>query len=175
MALYRVTFETDIIVEANDEASAIKIGKCNLFEEARNELSKLSKIQIINSDSCLEQGEGYSLPWRDLSRSGEAELTVFQILKKSEIEPQTLLSKIDNLLFEENYESVTINPQDYQELFIKNSEKLRHRYEPETKLDMLKNGIFGYLQGPKFELAKIIKVSKSLAPGKILANKEFTC
>jgi hypothetical protein len=89
------------------------------------------------------------------------------------LDPQTFLAKIDHCLFRENYDDVTINPQDYQELFIKNSDKLVTRYEPEVMADMLKLGIVGYLHGPKGELAKTIKISRLIESGRVSISKEI--
>jgi len=88
-------------------------------------------------------------------------------------DPQTLLAKIDYCLFKENYDNVTINPQDYQVLFSKNSDKLVTRYEPEVMEDLLKLGIVGYLHGPKGEVAKTIKISRLVESGRVSISKEI--
>lgn len=93
--------------------------------------------------------------------------------KSFQFEPQTFLAKIDKCLFEDNFDSVTINSKDYQKLFIENSDKIRKRYEPVTSQSVLANGIFGYLQGPNGEAPKPIKVSKSIESGKINISKDI--
>lgn len=84
---------------------------------------------------------------------------------------EELLAKVEQLLFEENYDSLKMNPRDYTEHFMLN---IGHRrYEPETKVSMLKLGIVGYLHGPSGQPPKTISVDKLIEPGKIQANKTF--
>ena len=92
---------------------------------------------------------------------------------ESNTDPQTLLAKIDFCLFTEGYDNVTVNSKDYQELFIKNGDKLFKRYEPEIIADMIKLGIVGYLRGPNGEPPKTIKISRSVDPGRISISKEL--
>lgn len=89
------------------------------------------------------------------------------------LDPQTLLAKIDRCLFKEGYDSVTINFKDYQELFIKNSDKISKRYEPETNKDMIAYGFGGYLHGPNGESPKVVKMSTLVETTKVSANKEI--
>jgi hypothetical protein len=89
------------------------------------------------------------------------------------IDPQTLLFKIDQLLFKENYDSATINFPNYQELFIKNSDKVFKRFEPTVTRDLLTIGIMGYLHGPNGEAPKQIKISKFIESSAIMVDKDM--
>lgn len=83
-----------------------------------------------------------------------------------------ILAKIDKCLFEDNYDYVALNPKTYMDIFVGDA-SLFKRYEPETVLEILKHGIFGYLKGPNMEPAKKIMVSRSAEIGKIIATKEI--
>ena len=85
-----------------------------------------------------------------------------------------MLNKIDKCLFEDNYEYVIMNNKTYIDIFVRcRGGDLIKRYEPETVLEILKHGIFGYLKGPNMEPAKKIMVSRSAEIGKIIATKEI--
>lgn len=80
MAIYRVTFTTDLLVEADTLPNAIRIGYANLEEEVKNRCSKhLQPVRITSVDQ-LQDGEHRSLPWRDSSRKDEPEMNVNAIL-----------------------------------------------------------------------------------------------
>ena len=82
MALYRITFQTSIIVESRDEREAQHIGYKNLVEEVRNGGSELYLTEPITTVDQLHRGERGSYPWRDSQRdlNGEPEKTVEEIL-----------------------------------------------------------------------------------------------
>jgi len=77
MKLYRVTFQTSLLVEAQDDLEAERIGYKNIREEA----CKLSSIDEVKEEKQLRRSERNSLPWRSRARYDEPELTVEQILK----------------------------------------------------------------------------------------------
>jgi hypothetical protein len=80
MAIYRVTFTTDLLVEADTLPNAIRIGYANLEDEVKNGCSKhLQPVRITSVDQ-LKDGEHNSLPWRDPSRRNDPELEVDKIL-----------------------------------------------------------------------------------------------
>lgn len=82
MAIYRVTFTTDLLVDADTLPNAIRIGYANLEEEVKNGCSKhLQPVRITSVDQ-LKDGEHNSLPWRDPSRRNDPELEVGKILTK---------------------------------------------------------------------------------------------
>jgi hypothetical protein len=78
MALYRVTFQTEILVDCVDPREAESIGFRNLSEEIRS--SSVYKVEKIDSVDQLHREERGSLPWRARERSGEPELRVEEIL-----------------------------------------------------------------------------------------------
>lgn len=82
MALYRVTFTTDLLVEADSESEAIRIGDRNLPEEVTNRRAFGANVKHITSADQLFSDERGSLPWRDSQRNlnGEPEKTVDEIL-----------------------------------------------------------------------------------------------
>jgi len=77
---------------------------------------------------------------------------------------------INYVLFTEDCESIKINPRDYTEVLTKLTFS---RYEPETKITMLKLGIVGYLHGPNGELPKQISVDKAVEPGSIHGTRIY--
>jgi len=79
MKLYRVTFQTEILVEAKDESEAGKIGFKYAHEEIEN--AEIYGITELNDLSQLRRNELGSLPWRSIERWGEPELLVEEILK----------------------------------------------------------------------------------------------
>ena len=84
-----------------------------------------------------------------------------------------VLAKINSALFVENYDYVTISNVDYEEHFIKNLASLNGRFEPETKADLLKKGLMGYLKGPDGEVAKPIYVSREVETSKVATTKLY--
>lgn len=80
MTIYRVTFATDLLVEADVLSDAVHIGHANLEEEVRNRCSKHLQTVIITSVDQLQNGERRSLPWRDYARRNEPEVDVNTIL-----------------------------------------------------------------------------------------------
>jgi hypothetical protein len=80
MKLYRVTFHTEILVEANDEREAERIGDRNLESEVRNGSSEVWSTEYLESVLQLRRNEWGSLPWRSPERSMEPELRVEEIL-----------------------------------------------------------------------------------------------
>jgi hypothetical protein len=80
MPLYRVTFQTDMLIEARDEREAERIGDRNLESEVRNCGSELYRIEELRSVDQLRREERGSLPWRATERRDEPELHVEEIL-----------------------------------------------------------------------------------------------
>ena len=78
MALYRVTYQTQIIVDCVDPHEAESIGFRNLPEEIRS--SSVYKVDKIDSVDQLHRDERGSLPWRSMERRDEPELRVEEIL-----------------------------------------------------------------------------------------------
>jgi hypothetical protein len=78
MALYRVTFHTEILVDCVDPQEAEVIGFRNLSEEIRG--SSVYKVDKIDSVDQLHREERGSLPWRSTERRDEPELRVEEIL-----------------------------------------------------------------------------------------------
>jgi len=80
MPLYRITFQTDMLIEARDEREAERIGDRNLESEVRNCGSELYRIEELRSVDQLRREERGSLPWRATERRDEPELFVEEIL-----------------------------------------------------------------------------------------------
>lgn len=83
MTLYRLTFQTEILVDASDEREAERIGLENIEDEIGNGSIHLYSVKEITSEDQLLRGERGSLPWRNIQRNWakEPELTVEEILK----------------------------------------------------------------------------------------------
>jgi hypothetical protein len=81
MKLYRLTYETEILVECETEEEAEKLGYSFLKHEVGNGMSNLSSLEKLESENDLQSYERGSLPWRSFKRRDEPELTVDQILK----------------------------------------------------------------------------------------------
>jgi hypothetical protein len=84
MTLYRLTFQTEILVDASDEREAERIGYNNLEEKIGNGNTNVYSIKEITTEEQLLRGERGSLPWRNIQRdwAKEPELTVEEILKE---------------------------------------------------------------------------------------------
>jgi hypothetical protein len=82
MPIYRVTFQTELLVDCENESEAERIGYDNLEEEVRNGFSDIISVRNITSSDQLRKGERGSLPWRDAkrNRAGEPEKTIAEIL-----------------------------------------------------------------------------------------------
>ena len=81
MKIYRVTFTTQLLVEAGSEEDAERIGSSFLSDEVRNGGSEVYRTEEITSPLGLLTRERGSLPWRDWKRVGEPEITVDDILR----------------------------------------------------------------------------------------------
>lgn len=79
MKIYRVTIQTDILVEAENEVDAEKIALDNFREETPE---FYSAIEIDNLNK-LTSDEQLSLPWRSWERRGEDDLTIKEILENN--------------------------------------------------------------------------------------------
>ena len=66
MSIYRVTFQTCLLVECDDEVEAEEIGRDFLAEEVGN--ADLFGIECLSSKDQLEKIEQGSLPWRSWER-----------------------------------------------------------------------------------------------------------
>ena len=80
MAIYRVTFHVDLLVDCDSAREAERIGRQNLEEEVRNGMAETWSVTRLESTDNLRREERGSLPWRDLQRHGEPELTVDELL-----------------------------------------------------------------------------------------------
>jgi hypothetical protein len=82
MAIYRVTFHIDLLVDCETEREAERIAYNNLENEIRNcSLGAVPwSIRRVESTDNLRRGEQGSLPWRDPQRYEEPELTVDELL-----------------------------------------------------------------------------------------------
>lgn len=83
MAIYRVSFLTDLLVECESEKEAEMIGFKHLIDEVDNRGSDVFSIKLLESPDQVRRWERGSLPWRDTQRdlNCEPEKTVEQILK----------------------------------------------------------------------------------------------
>ena len=84
--IYRVTFTTSLLVEADDERQAEMIGQHSLADEVDNGLSELYAIDHITDESELHPDENYSLPWTDTVPGADARC-VNMILKENGEKP----------------------------------------------------------------------------------------
>ena len=80
MPIYRIKFETTLMVEANSEDEAVSVAKENLLEEVKNDFSQIVKKEIITDVEQLSDSEKYSLPWLSKSIDDKYDLEVFEIL-----------------------------------------------------------------------------------------------
>jgi len=80
MAIYRVSILTELLVEADSETEACKIGFRNVIDEIKNGTAKLYRMELLESQEDLKGDERGSLPWRSNDRKNLPELTVEEIL-----------------------------------------------------------------------------------------------
>ena len=80
MKIYRVTFHTSLLVEAESESEANRIAERNLCEEVRNGSSEIYSIDHLTSADQVRRNEKRTLPWRSDERYDEPNLTVNEIL-----------------------------------------------------------------------------------------------
>lgn len=78
MKLYRVSFLTQLLVEAEDPNQAINIAKLHQHQE----ITDLDSVEQINNVTDLFPIEKGILPWRSSDRRNEAEKPVEEILKE---------------------------------------------------------------------------------------------
>ena len=81
MPIYRVTFTTQLLVEAGSEEDAERIGSYFLADEVRNGGSQAYATEEVRSTGDLLTRERGSLPWRDWKMVGEPEVIVDDILR----------------------------------------------------------------------------------------------
>lgn len=81
MPIYRVTFTTSLLVDAQDEWTAEHVGEQCLVDEVRNGTSEVYNTEEVTTQAGLRAGEVGSLPWRDLRRRDEPEVTVDEIIR----------------------------------------------------------------------------------------------
>lgn len=86
MAIYRVSFLTELLVECESEKEAERIGFDHLTDEVDNRGSEVFSIKLLESPEQVRRWERGSLPWRDSQRDhrGEPEKTVEQILRDAQ-------------------------------------------------------------------------------------------
>jgi hypothetical protein len=78
--IYRVSILTELLVEADNETEARKIGFRNVVEEIKNGTAKLYRMELLESQEDLKGDERGSLPWRSSDRKTLPELRVEEIL-----------------------------------------------------------------------------------------------
>ena len=85
MAIYRISFLTELLVDCESEKEAERIGFNHLNEEVDNRGSEVFSIKLIESPEQIRRWEKGSLPWRDSQRDlrGEPEKPVEQILQET--------------------------------------------------------------------------------------------
>lgn len=81
MKLYRVTFTTALLVEAESDYEAKRVGVECLVDEVRNGTSEVYSTELLEGEWNLRRGERGSLPWRSWRRWDEPEITVEEVLK----------------------------------------------------------------------------------------------
>jgi hypothetical protein len=98
------------------------------------------------------------------------------------VDSQTLLAKIDSCLFEDDwdFDSVIINHDDFIELFVKNIDKVRSRYNENSSddevlkhLEPMKTGRGGTLRNRHGNVSKTIYWSYEIDHGEVLGCKKF--
>lgn len=82
MKLYRVTFQTEMMVECEDERDAERIGFKHLVDEVENRGSDVFSIKLLESPDEVRRWERGSLPWRSDDRRGEPEVVVEELLRR---------------------------------------------------------------------------------------------
>jgi len=80
MPIYRVTFQTEMLIDCENEGEAESLGYRNLPDEVGNGTSEVLRVEKIESPDQLRRGENISLPWRSGDRRDEPELMVGDIL-----------------------------------------------------------------------------------------------
>lgn len=85
MPIYRVTFQTELLVDCDDEREAERIGFKHLEEEVGNRHSEVYRVEKLENLYELKRAERGSLPWRseDRSNSGVPYRTVDEILERN--------------------------------------------------------------------------------------------
>lgn len=80
MAIYRVTFQTEMLIDCETEGEAERIGYHYLQDEVRNgsNIYRIEKVETVNQ---LRRNEIGSLPWRDSYMVGMPETRVEEILE----------------------------------------------------------------------------------------------
>lgn len=81
MKIYRVTFETSVLVACDDEKQAEFIGRCHLKDEVDNGHSHVLSCDQITNTSELSGDERYSYPWRSPLHRGIDEKNVIDIIE----------------------------------------------------------------------------------------------
>ena len=86
MAIYRVSFLTDLLVECENEKEAERIGFKHIVDEVNNRGSEIFSVKLLESQSHIRRWEHGSLPWRDTQRDlrGEPQKTVDEILQEEQ-------------------------------------------------------------------------------------------
>lgn len=82
--LYRVTFQTPILVLASDEREAERVGHKFLGEELKNGCSEVWNTVELNDEDQLRREERHTLPWWDGYPEGGDPPNVNEILRESE-------------------------------------------------------------------------------------------
>ena len=81
MSLYRVTLQSEILIDCENEHEAERIAYSNIEYEIGNGNVQLYSIKEITSEEQLLRAERNSLPWRSRARDREPERTVEEILR----------------------------------------------------------------------------------------------
>jgi hypothetical protein len=85
MPIYRVTFQTELLVDCENESEAERIGFKHLEDEVRNRTSEVYRVEKLDSVDQLRRAERGSLPWRRYERNsmGESFYMVDEILERN--------------------------------------------------------------------------------------------
>jgi hypothetical protein len=94
MNLYRVTFTTSLLIEAQDDQQAKIIAKDFFIDEAKNDTSQHQSTLHIADSSQLLNNEHTSFPKRSSFHQNQSQLTAEQFLNLKSIPPEGI-SKID--------------------------------------------------------------------------------
>ena len=85
MPIYRITFQTELLVDCETEGEAERIGFKHLEDEVRNGTSEVYLVEKLDSVDQLRRAERGSLPWRRYERNsmGESFYMVDEILERN--------------------------------------------------------------------------------------------
>ena len=94
MNLYRVTFTTSLLIEAQDDHQAKIIAKDFFIDEVKNDTSQIESTLHITNSSQLLNDEHSSFPWRSSFHQNQPQFTTQQLLNhpNKQIPPEGISS-----------------------------------------------------------------------------------